>query len=860
MNCSNGSNAGLVSPILGEISRSTSWSVQYGRRMALAFAGFALLLFPISSHSQASGEISPASLSSIASLRELPLSGLSADSTVRLQGYYSAGDIPEVLYSLSPSPCSLQNGRGDGGSQIPASSAEHCWLLAPQLSYDPRWWGAVFDTSNEKASTSKGTSELTLSAPGDWKNGQPIFIVGAGATYSLETPVLGGVTPSAASGATNYCYRIAAIDAAGGVGAASAEQCSSKGPAQLGMAADLGMPNQGMRLTLSLPKGAKAVAIYEGQPGAEKFRAVFDGSSPTWIDYGHGPAGTPQPHNQSTTGRKLKTMNASGGQIRPSWIPELPPATAQNDWLRTTITSGAGTRNLTLAAGAEATLTNASVLHDSTAALAALAATGKTLTLPCGTFNTTQTLTITADGQSLNGGGMDCTILQAFGAQDMVAIGSGISANSGGGINDITLDATEEAAGNGILLDNQLRTNFNRVEIDDPYNCLAMGRTSFSQLNVIRCSTDERGQYTAHLYGLESVNQTTYMHQLQNAVSYTATGFHIDGDVASFFLYDSAIQKTPYKQYVIDNAIGSKAHASLLQTFNTGFNFCSDLCIDEEIGTQIKWIRTYAQTARGSGVGTIYIAHGVKNTTITDSDVFGGDKPCIEDHGFATMISDSAVYACSRPANTAASIEIGADAQGVSISGVGDFNLSGTGATATSAKALVNIEAGAKYVQIGPQWGATGQSCDIIDNQGSPDVTIEGLPAGSPPTTLLAHNGSVTLTAAAFPNLYKGVGGAIAKYCRSTENPNSFTDTTDSAANIVNFLNHEGYSVLPGFQFRIRLVNAAKGAMTLAGGPGVTISGTAITDASGGMGATVRHDFLCTVTLTSPATVNCHGQ
>ncbi|MES2390979.1 MAG: hypothetical protein V4555_05020 [Acidobacteriota bacterium] len=819
-----------------------------------------MIFLPATVHSQA-GAV-PASVDSVASLRRLPLTGLTTGSVVRLTGYYAAGDIPEVGRVLAASPCSLQNGLGDGGEQIPASSPGHCWLLTPQQAYDPRWWGAVEDKLPGEASLSKGSPNLTLSEPGDWKNGQSVLIIGAGTPISLAAAAVEEVVPSAVSGSTTYCYRVAAIDAAGGVGVASPELCSSKGPTELGMAADLGAPNQGMKLTIKLPKGARAVAIYQGAPGAEKFRAVFDGSSPTWIDYGHGSAGAPQAHPPAgAVGRKakLKTMNAAGGQIRPFWIPELPPATPQNDWMRTTIISGASTLNLVVAANAEATLTQAIVLHDSTAPLAALAATGHTITLPCGTFNTTQTLVITAEGQSLNGSGMGCSILQGFGAQDIVSVGDGVSANSGGGINDVTLDATEEAAGNGFLLDNQLRTNFNRVEIENAYNCLAMGRTTFSQLNVIRCSTDERGQYTAHLYGLESVNQTTYLHQLQNAVSYTAVGFHVDGDVASFFLYDSAIQKTPYKQYVVDNAIGSRARPSLLQTFNTGFNFCSDLCIDEEVGSQIKWIRTYSQSVRGAGTGSIYIAPGVKNTTITDSDVFGADKPCIEDHGFVTVISDSAVYACSRPANTAASIQIGAEAEGVSISGVGGFNLSGTGATATTAKALINIEAGAKYVQIGPLWGATGQSCDVIDNQGSPEVTIEGLPAGSPPTTVLAHNGSVTLTTAAFPNLYKGVGGAIAKYCRSTGNPNAFTDTTDSASNIVAFYKHEGYSVLPGFQFLIRLVNAANATMTLAGGSGVSINGIATTSATGHPGATVRHDILCTVTSVSPATVRCHG-
>jgi hypothetical protein len=93
-----------------------------------------------------------------AALKAFPVTGLAAGYAVRDVGYYAAGDMPAVLYTLQNSACSLNSGAGDGGSQIASNTSGHCWLLNTQTEYDARVWGIKPDYN---AGNHTGTDNTT---------------------------------------------------------------------------------------------------------------------------------------------------------------------------------------------------------------------------------------------------------------------------------------------------------------------------------------------------------------------------------------------------------------------------------------------------------------------------------------------------------------------------------------------------------------------------------------------------------------------------------------------------------------------------------------------------------------------------
>lgn len=67
----------------------------------------------------------------------------SFNSVTRL-GFTSAGDSPQVMYALQNSPCSLNSGAGDNGSQVPTAGGGKCWIANLNgIEVTPMIWGAA---------------------------------------------------------------------------------------------------------------------------------------------------------------------------------------------------------------------------------------------------------------------------------------------------------------------------------------------------------------------------------------------------------------------------------------------------------------------------------------------------------------------------------------------------------------------------------------------------------------------------------------------------------------------------------------------------------------------------------------------
>jgi len=96
-------------------------------------------------------------LPSVASNIELSLEPISFASVLERHDFSYGFGAPPVDYTGQSAACSLNNGAGDGGSQVPAAGGG-CWIMTPQTVYDPREWG------NNEAVTWVGTSFGTYPA------------------------------------------------------------------------------------------------------------------------------------------------------------------------------------------------------------------------------------------------------------------------------------------------------------------------------------------------------------------------------------------------------------------------------------------------------------------------------------------------------------------------------------------------------------------------------------------------------------------------------------------------------------------------------------------------------------------------
>lgn len=73
-------------------------------------------------------------------------------------GFAAAGDGPALVYLPSASPCSLNSGAGDGGSQVPTSDGG-CWLANFVGPPDARTWGATYPFTLHVNSTVIGNTD-----------------------------------------------------------------------------------------------------------------------------------------------------------------------------------------------------------------------------------------------------------------------------------------------------------------------------------------------------------------------------------------------------------------------------------------------------------------------------------------------------------------------------------------------------------------------------------------------------------------------------------------------------------------------------------------------------------------------------
>ena len=278
------------------------------------------------------------------------------------------------------------------------------------------------------ATVSAGSASATLAGASTFQNGDGVVVYGAGATNTLATPGAPTVTPSqdagptgigvvvnSAAAATTYNYQIVAVTKNGGVTAASSVGTTATGAAALGdnsvSITSIARSNNTSTVTCAAAcaVAAGAVVSVSGTSDAT-FHGFFVVSSVTDATHFAFTQGQDTRAGASTsatggtlhwyvcnhvtwtavpnawkyyiygrTGGSLTLIGVSkvldtvwddygatmeGGTTFPSWVPSTPSASATNEWLSTTIVSGAGTTTVTLANAATNAVTGATFLFD----------------------------------------------------------------------------------------------------------------------------------------------------------------------------------------------------------------------------------------------------------------------------------------------------------------------------------------------------------------------------------------------------------------------------------------------------------------------------------------------------------------
>lgn len=234
--------------------------------------------------------------------------------------------------------------------------------------------GTVLPPSNASASQqtttgtiSSSTSALALNSAIDFKNGQGIMIIGAGATFTGAAPTGFTVTPTGGTGSTHYSYSISCVDANGGYGAAVTATTTT------GSASLTGVGGTYNHLAWTGGAGCSGYLVYNN---------------------GTGLLG-------STTNTTFDDFNQFPVQNVAPWINSSAPVSAQNDWLLTTITAGGSTTSLTLAGTATNSVSSASVVHDDSTAINAALTTGAGVNLGNKTYNVAKTINLGNGGHNV---------------------------------------------------------------------------------------------------------------------------------------------------------------------------------------------------------------------------------------------------------------------------------------------------------------------------------------------------------------------------------------------------------------------------------------------------------------------------
>jgi len=759
-----------------------------------------------------------------AALQALAVAGRGGGYSVLRGGYYVVGDASTVLYSLSTSPCSLNAGAGDGGSQVASTTAGYCWILGSVTAYSVKQWGATGSSASTTGNITASSGALTIGSASDFQNKQQIDIFGAGATFTGAQATSVGIATGGTTGSTAWCVRIVTVDSHLAYSAATSEVCDSNGIA-MPNTTNAPDPRQVVTYTDGSTTGGSNL-IYIGQTGAEICAGSQSHNSPflgTWTYYGL---------TQATC---------------PSWAPTSPPAQAGKGVLVTTITAGGGTTSLTVSPTATNTASGAVVKHDDTAAIQEALASVQNTVLPAGNYHITSGLTLNQSaGQSLSGCGSQCALLVPDGIYDVVSLlQTTVPATSfSQEVSDFGITASGMAGGYCMTINGANRPYVRNIQPNSCYNDMQITDSFIGTIFRYWAINQRRGDYGWYLWGTGSgvaAQAGVYdIFDVNTSSFYQGVGIRINGNVASLRTYKFGIESGPTCM-VADNAIGAGTLPTYADMYSMGFNACFLHAISLTATQNYVFYKAYVQQS-GPASEAVYIDQTASQTKFDSSTITtatGGNG--ITNGGFATEIANTDIVSGLA---SAAGIECTSTAVDMTINGGTTHNVVGLVQSTTLNYGLL-LDSGCA------NWHADGVFRGKLEDTANRANNTEGVLNGVSypvPNSHVNAAGGQSLTVASFPNLYLGTTGNQA-FFDTTGYASTPTYTTDTAANILGAF----ASPYVGQQFTIIWRNHSNNTVTVAGGSGVTMSGTTI-PASGGTGMESQTRLVGTITNTgSPA-------
>jgi hypothetical protein len=318
------------------------------------------------------------------SFNSVTASGAISALTLSLGGNLTVGGSATVNGSLTVA-----------GGPVPSTAAANNWSAPQSFSadayfrsgvpwYDVKAFCASGSTQQTTGTISQNSTSLALASAIDFANcpagsgqsGEGVYVYHAGAPSTMAAPTGLTVTATGATGSTTYSYQVSTVDALGGQSAATAAVTITNGNATLSST------NYNL-ICWTPPANATGIYVIYGRTGSAPLPSLF-----TFWD-------TTPSSSQVCYHDIGSTAWAGAWTAIPDVAVTPAPTSATNDWLETTISSGAGTTTLTLAASAARSATSQIVKHSDTSAIQAATnsantAMGGLVHFPLGGFNFSQ--------------------------------------------------------------------------------------------------------------------------------------------------------------------------------------------------------------------------------------------------------------------------------------------------------------------------------------------------------------------------------------------------------------------------------------------------------------------------------------
>jgi hypothetical protein len=504
-------------------------------------------------------------------------------------------------------------------------------------------YGASGSGTTTTGSITGSAAALTVGSSSSYKVGEGVVVIGAGAAVAAGSPTISAAY-SGAAGDHTIQYKIASLDANGGVGSLVTSSQLTSVPALAGVSFAATTTSSSATIDVTTAPSSGSIC-------------VGDSVSGTGVPSGATISATPSGYCNSSTGNYTLSANATasgsavslttqnqaasnkvtltiglgsgaagwvlaasvdGGAYAPinvgnatsyvdtGYVNPYPPlsigatlATA-NDWCRTTVSAIPDGAHLTLSANCPTTVSGAKVYHDDSAALASAASSNSTngaaVLLPCGTYNLFATVTLTNESNLGFQGMGRCTTVNF----DMIGDAFDVSGHSGGSsygnfLNDFMVGGNP---GPGLVVNGNYVSRFRQRgiymtdscsgELFDNFNDVLVQKVTLSPnceastgFTLMSDATTSSNVFTAE--------DITVQGNVGNAdYSGTSNGVHVDGNVATVVIRNPQGTHISGPGMLIDNAIGASSVPYIINIDHPGFEYSLSHGYDLEAGFKIK--------------------------------------------------------------------------------------------------------------------------------------------------------------------------------------------------------------------------------------------------------------------------------